>query len=196
MWKVGIEIRKDVTATMLRKKARTEKEGRVAARMLAIASVLDGVDRDTAARAAGMTRQTLRDWVRRYNEESFAGLRDRPKGHPKRALTAQQEQEVDALVAKAPTGTLVRWRRKDIQAEIEKRYGVTLHEVSVGRLLRRLGFVRLTTRPINPKNDPETIETFKKTSPPRLRKSSPPMPKAKPSSSGSKTKRVLDKKAR
>ena len=61
MWKVGIEVRKDMKAGVLRKKARGEKNGRVAARMLGIANVLDGVDRTTAAQAAGMDRQTLCD---------------------------------------------------------------------------------------------------------------------------------------
>jgi transposase len=196
MWQTGIEVRQDITAAVLRKKARSEKDGRVAARMLGIANILDGMSRTFAAKAAGMDRQTLRDWVHRYNKEGLAGLNNRPKGRPERALTLLQEQEIDALVAQPPEGTLVRWRRADIKAEIERRYGVSLHEASVGRLLRRLGFVRLTARPIHPENDPEVIEAFKKTSPPTLQKSSPCTPKAKPSSFGSKTKRGLGKKAR
>ena len=74
MWQIGIDVRKDITATTLRKKARTEKNGRVAARMLGIASILDGMERGAAARAAGMDRQKLCDWVRRYNKEGLAGL--------------------------------------------------------------------------------------------------------------------------
>lgn len=196
MWQVGIEVRKDITAATLRKKARAEKEGRVAARMLGIANVLDGMDRTTAAQAAGMDRQTLRDWVHRYNKEGIGGLRDQPKGRPARALTSQQEKEIDALVSTAPEGSLVRWRRKDIKAEIEKRYGVVLHEVSVGRLLRRLGFRRMSARPLHPQNDPEAIEALKKTSGHAWQKSCRNEPKAKPSNSGSKTKRGSAKKAR
>jgi transposase len=164
--------------------------------MLGIANVLDGMDRASAAKAAGMDRQTLRDWVHRYNREGIAGLRDRPKGRPERALDRQQEKEIEELVSTAPEGSLVRWRRKDIKAEIEKRYGVVLSEMSVGRLLRRLGFRRMSARPIHPQNDPETVEAFKKTLPRAWRKLSPPAPKAKPLSSGSKTKRGSDKKAR
>ena len=48
-----------------------------ARRMLALASVLDGSSRAAAARACGMDRQTLRDWVHRYNADSLAGLNDR-----------------------------------------------------------------------------------------------------------------------
>ena len=82
MWKTGIEVRKDMTAAVLRKKARSEKNGRIAARILGIANILDGMDRTMAARSAGMDRQTLCDWVHRYNEEGLAGLGNRPQGRP------------------------------------------------------------------------------------------------------------------
>lgn len=166
MWQVGIEVRKDITAAVLRKKACGEKNGRVVARMLGIANILDGMERGAAARAVGMYRQTLCDWVHRYNQEGLIGLCDRPKGRPDRALTAQQEKEIEAMVLAEPDGVLVRWRRKDIKAEIERRYGIVLSEMSVGRMLRRLGFCRMSTRPLHPQNDPEAIAAFKKTSPP------------------------------
>ena len=46
----------------LRRQARRERDGRVSARLIAIANALDGMDRASAARLAGMDRQTLRDW--------------------------------------------------------------------------------------------------------------------------------------
>jgi len=60
MWQTGLEVRRDISAVVLRKKARQEKDGRVASRLFGIANALDGVRRDDAARQAGMTRQTLR----------------------------------------------------------------------------------------------------------------------------------------
>jgi transposase len=178
MWKVGIEVRKDMTAVVLRKKAHSEKSGRVAARLLGIANILDGMDRTSAARAAGLDRQTLCDWVHRYNEDGLAGLRDRPKGRPERRLTLEQEQEISEMVSKAPEGNLVRWRCADVKAEIEKRFKVVLHESTVGFLLHRLGFCRLSVRPVHPKNVPEALETFKKTSRPTWKRSSPRTPAA------------------
>src|SRR3954469_3439116 len=47
---------------------RPRPNARVARRILAIANALDGMSREEAARSAGMDRQTLRDWVLRYNE--------------------------------------------------------------------------------------------------------------------------------
>jgi transposase len=194
MWRVGIEVRQDITAPVLRKKARSEKDGKVASRLFGIANILDGIDRERAAQLAGMTRQTLRDWVHRYNEQGIDGLKDRPRGHAKRALTPEQEKEIERLVFQGPDGTLVRWRCIDLQAVIKKKFGVSYHERSVGKILHRLGFVRLSVRPLHPGSDPEAQEAFKKTSPPELRTSCLNMPKTKSSSSGSKTKRVSGRK--
>lgn len=58
----ALEIRKDRTPAMLRKLAKETDDVRVARRILAIASALDGMSREDAASSAGMDRQTLRDW--------------------------------------------------------------------------------------------------------------------------------------
>jgi transposase len=196
MWKGGLEVRQDMTVDVLRRKARAEKDGRVAARMLGIANILEGMDRTMAASAAGMDRQTLRDWVHRYNDEGVEGLRNRPKGRPRRALTPGQENEIAALVSEAPGGRLMRWRCADVKAAIEQRYGVILHERSVGKLLHRLGFRRMSVRPVHPASDPAAQAAFKKTSLIAWRKSSPRTPAAKASSSGSRMKPGSDKKPR
>ena len=52
--------RKDKSAGELRQEAARCRDGKAARRMLAIALVLDGVDRKTAAENCGMDRQTLR----------------------------------------------------------------------------------------------------------------------------------------
>ena len=107
-----------------------------------------------AARQALMTRQTLRDWVRRYNAEGIDGLRDRSKGHAKRMLTPKQDQQIAALVPRGHAsrimkGTLVCWRCVDLQDVIRERFGVVYHARSVGTILRRLGFSRLSVRPLS-----------------------------------------------
>jgi hypothetical protein len=62
----------------LRRRARREAIGRVSAPLITIANALEGMDRASAARLAGMDRQTLRDWVHRYNAEGNAELCNRP----------------------------------------------------------------------------------------------------------------------
>src|SRR5512132_640265 len=78
-----VPIRNDIPAEELRRLARQENDGRVACRLLGLANVVDGMNRKRAARQAGMDRQTLRDWVIRFNAEGIEGLRDRPRsGRP------------------------------------------------------------------------------------------------------------------
>src|SRR3954464_11673954 len=59
--------REELGAAELRREAGRCRDARAARRMLALALVLEGSSREEAARAAGMDRQTLRDWVHRYN---------------------------------------------------------------------------------------------------------------------------------
>ena len=72
----ALSIRGDRTPAVLRKLAKAETDTRVARRLLAIANALSGMSRKEAAEAAGMDRQTLRDWVIRYNTHGLDGLSD------------------------------------------------------------------------------------------------------------------------
>jgi transposase len=135
--------------------------------MLALALVLEGQTREAAARAGGMDRQTLCDWVHRYNEEGLAGLHDRRRSGRRPRLTAEQMAELETVVERGPDPErdgVVRWRRVDLQALIKDRFEVELHERSVGKLLHRLGFVRMSVRPRHPLSDPQVQEMFKKAS--------------------------------
>ena len=83
---------------------------------------------------------------------------------------------------------VVRWRRIDLAHVIEQRYGVKLAERSVGDLLRRLGFRRISVRPRCPGQDAEAQEAHKKTSPIWSLPASPRMRRASRSSSGGRTR--------
>src|SRR3954452_15398732 len=162
--------RKELGAAELRREAGRCRDARAARRMLALALVLEGgsraeggrargldrASRAEAARAAGMDRQTLRDWVHRYNAEGLAGLSDRRRPGPRPRLSPEQEAELVTAVERGPDpdrGGVVRWRRVDLRALIEARFAVRLHERTVGKVLRRLGFTRLSVRPKHPKAD-------------------------------------------
>jgi transposase len=86
--------RKDHTAGALRFEASRARDGGSARRMLALALVLEGRSRTEAAISCGMDRQTLRDWVHRYNAEGLTGLLDRPRSGRRPRLTAAQEIEL------------------------------------------------------------------------------------------------------
>jgi hypothetical protein len=83
---------------------------------------------------------------------------------------------------------VVRWRRVDLQALIEARFAVRLHERSVGKVLRRLGFTRISVRPKHPRADEAAQEAFKKASPIWSRRRRPSTPVADRSRSGFRTR--------
>src|SRR3569623_2955456 len=183
--------RREPGAGDLRREARRGRDAAASRRMLALARVLEGSSRAEAARHAGMERQTLRDWVHRYNAEGLAGLRDRPRSGRKPRLTPGQEAELATAVEHGPDPDrdgVVRWRRVDLQARIEARFAVRLHERSVGKVLRRLGFTRVSVRPRHPKADEAAQAAFRKASPSWWRERCPGTPAAGRSRSGSKMK--------
>jgi transposase len=153
-----VEItRTELTAADLRRAAARSREADPARRMLALALVLEGRSRKEAAESCGMDRQTLRDWVVRYNDEGLPGLSDRVPPGPSFRLTTEQMAALSEIVEAGPDPAVdhvVRWRRMDLRRVIRGRFGVELHERSVGKLLHRLGFARLSVRPKHPKSDP------------------------------------------
>lgn len=183
--------REDHSPAALRRAASQTRDADAARRMLAIALVLEGRSRAEAAASCGMDRQTLRDWVHRYNAEGLAGLSDRRSpGRPAR-LTPEQRAELAGWVRQGPgleRQGVVRWRRLDLAAEIARHFGIQLAERSVGRLLRRLGFSRVSVRPYHPQKDAEAQEAFKKTSLPWSPLPSLTRHAASRSKSGSRTK--------
>ena len=72
-----VQLRDDYSAADLRRLAKTARTASASRRMLSLALVLEGVNRDEAAKAGGMDRQTLCGWVHRFNAEGPEGLRDR-----------------------------------------------------------------------------------------------------------------------
>ena len=164
---VAIAItRRELTATELRAAAAKSRDAQAARRMLAVALVLEGVDRKTAAETCGMDRQTLRDWVHRYNSEGLTGLSNRRGAPRSRRLDPGQVAELVSWLEAGPDPAVdgvVRWRRQDLQARIADRWKVELHERTVGKYLAGLGYRRLSVRPRHPKTDPAAQEAFKKT---------------------------------
>ena len=165
-----VSLREDFSAGDLRKLAAKAKDAGQIRRLLAIAAVYDGMSRCDAARIGGMDRQTLRDWVHHFNADGPDGLRDHWTRGPASKLSAAQMVELAAIVEAGPdpeTDGVVRWRRVDLKAVIEKRFGVVYATRSVANVLHRIGFSHISARPRHPGQDVGMLETFKKTSPPR-----------------------------
>src|SRR3954463_15364478 len=146
----AVSLRTGFSADGLRRLAAASKHANQSRRLLSMAAVLDGMSRADAARIGGMDRQTLRDWVHRFNERGPEGLKDSwSKGHPPR-LSAEQLEQLAEVVETGPERAVhgvVRWRRVDLQQIVAERFGVAYHERTIGKILKQLGFSHVSARP-------------------------------------------------
>ncbi len=153
-------------AAFLRRHAGDVAEAPVARRLLALAGVLDGQRRSEAAKSCGMDRQTLRDWVIRYNELGIAGLSDHPhRGGALPKLSDVEKQQLAVWVRQGPDlaeDGVVRWRLRDLRERILARFFVVMDERSVGRILKTLRLSHISVRPRHPLADAEAQEAHKK----------------------------------
>jgi transposase len=164
----SLPICQDLSAADLRTLACKEGDARVSRRLLAIAMALDGISREEAARQAGMDRQTLRDWVTRYNAGGVDGLRDRERPGRPALLAPGLEEELRQLIETGPDferDGVVEYRVKHIRDLALRHFGADYSRTGMQGKLHRMKLSYLKPRPIHPKTDPTAQEAFKKTSP-------------------------------
>src|ERR1700692_2833876 len=162
----AVRLREDYSAEELRASARRSKTINQSRRLLSLAAVRDGMDRDAAAKIGGMDRQTLRDWIPRFTPSGPDGLLDNWTEGPKPRLSAEQLAQFAQIVEAGPdrgVDGVVRWRRLDLKRVIAERFGVEFHPRYVGKLLKKLGFSHISARPRHPAQDERIVEAFKKT---------------------------------
>jgi transposase len=160
-----VSLRTDFTADDLRKLAAKSSDANQCRRLLSLAAVRDGMRRGDAARIGGMDRQTLRDWVHRFNAEGPDGLIDRKPPGPKRRLSVEQLAGLEKIVESGPDlekDGVVRWRRVDLQRVIKERFDVDYHVRHVGQILHDLGFSHVSTRPQHPNRTQMSSKRLKK----------------------------------
>ena len=163
--------RTDHTAEELYDLAKRCGNAAQARRLRAIALIMEGHSRQDAAKAQNMDRQTLRDWVHRYNEFGPDGLSNRPKSGRKVFLDEDQLKVLSEWLEKGPdpeTDGLVRWRVQDVMGKIQKGFGVKYSMEGTRRLMQRLGFRHVSPRPLvsvrypgDEKNLPRGLETIR-----------------------------------
>jgi putative transposase len=112
----AIAVTRDFTSEEVRQLAKRAKDAAQARRLLAMAAVLDGASRQDAAKAGGMDRQTLRDWVIRFNEKGPDGLVNIPSPGVPPKLDNRHKAFLARIVDGGPIPAVhgvVRWRACD-----------------------------------------------------------------------------------
>jgi transposase len=170
----AIPVRTDYTASEVRRLAKHAKDAAQARRLLAIAAVLDGVAREDAAKIGGMDRQTLRDWVIRFNEQGPDGLINIPSPGVPPILDDTHRAFLARIVEEGPTPAIhgvVRWRACDLIMRLYEEFALSVSDDTIYRALKDLGYSHVSARPRAYKQDLDAIAAFKKTLPHAWRKS-------------------------
>ncbi len=160
-------LRPDFCAADLRALARASKDANQTRRLLALASIYDGSSRRAAAEVGGVTAQIIRDWVVRFNARGPDGLLDgkAPGRVPK--LNEAQRQALVELIERGPIPAIdevVRWRLKDLAQWVYREYRISIDESTLGRMLKAMGYRKLSARPHHHAQNELQSEHFKKPS--------------------------------
>ena len=161
----AIGLREDFDGAALRRLARTTKSANQARRLLALAQVYDGSSRSEAAKIGGVTLQIVRDWVVRFNAQGPEGLLNGKAPGPRSKLDDAQRRALVEMVERGPIPAIhgvVRWRLVDLVQWLHDEFAVSLDETTVGRELKKLGYVKLTARPRHHAQNELALEAFKK----------------------------------
>ena len=165
----AVQLRDGYAEDTLRRFARKSRDSDQARRLLALAVIYDGGRRTDAAKIGGVTLQIIRDWVLRFNADGPDGLKNRWSSGPKPKLTGEHRQALAEMVERGPIPAIhgvVRWRRCDLAHELYEEFGVSVEESTIGRVLREMGYRKLSARPRHHAQNEYVVEDFKKLSPP------------------------------
>src|SRR5215472_16836945 len=146
----AIPVRTDYTAGEVRRFAKRAKDAAQARRLLAIAAVLDGGSLIDAAKIGGMDRQTLRDWVIRFNEQGPEGLTNIPSPGAPPKLGQEHRVFLARLVEEGPIPAVhgvVRWRACDLIMQLHAEFGISVSDDTIYRAFKDFGFSHLTPPP-------------------------------------------------
>jgi transposase len=152
------------SAVELRRLARRAEDSDQVRRLLAIAAVLDGASRAEAAKVGGMDRQTLRDWVIRFNEQGPDGLINVPAPGAPAKLNKVHRAFLARIMDEGPIPAIhgvVRWRACDLIMRLHEEFGISVSDDTVYRALKDLGFSHVSARPRAHKQDGEAIDVKK-----------------------------------
>ena len=170
----GIGLRTDFDGAALRGLARHSRDAGQARRLLTLAEIYDGGARSEAARIGGVTLQSVRDWVLRFNAHGPDGLIDLKAPGPKPKLDDAQRLALKEIVEQGPIPAVhgvVRWRLIDLVQWISDEFAISLDETTVGRELKAMGYRKLSARPRHHAQNEHAVAAFKKTSPPSWKRS-------------------------
>src|SRR5262249_60192198 len=120
-----------------------------------------------AATIGGMDRQTLRDWVIRFNEQGPDGLINIPSPGVPPKLNSRHKAFLAQIVEEGPIPAIhgvVRWRAWDLVMRVYEECGLSGVEETIYRALQKLGFSPVRPRAKAYNANAEAMGGYTKTS--------------------------------
>ena len=164
----AIGVRGDFDAGALRAAAKRSKDGPQARRLLALAAIYEGATRSEAAKIGGVGLQIVRDWVLKFNAQGPEGLIDRRAPGQAPRLNDEHRAALAAILESGPIPAVhgvVRWRIVDLCQWIFEEFRIAVSQQTLSRVLRTMGYRKLSARPRHHAQTEGAIEDFKKVSP-------------------------------
>ncbi len=114
-----------------------------AIRVRAVKQVEAGESQEVVIDALGLSRACIYNWITKYREGGLDALKVKPlDGRPTRITGIQIRRLYDIITHKNPTQLsfeFALWTRAMIRELIMRKFNVKLNDVSVGRLLHKMG---------------------------------------------------------
>jgi transposase len=143
-------------------------------RIRAVQRVEAGESPEDVIRTLGFARTVIYNWLATYREGGIDALRAKPiSGRPSKMTGRQLEWVYKTVTGKNPLQLrfeFALWTRSMIRELIREKFGVRLSEVSVGRMLHKLGLS--PQRPLRRayERDPEFVESWRDKEFPKIRR--------------------------
>lgn len=159
-----LKITYQITLKQIANLIRTEKDGRVRQRLMAMKFISQGQTIPQVAKRMDISERPLRKWLHRFNEQGANGLCDAPRpGQPSKLDTGQIEKFKHRIrQGVTEQDNVCSLRGKDLRKILQKEFNAQYSLGGTYFLLQRLGFSCLCPRPRHPQADVQAQETFKK----------------------------------
>lgn len=170
----AVRLREDYDARRLRALAKASRDANQTRRLLALAAVYEGASRAAAAAIGGVERQTVREWAMAFNAHGPEGLVDGKAAGQRPLLNPEQREALRRIVEAGPnpaTDGVVRWRLIDLAQWVYAEFRISISKQTLSRVLRGMGYRKLSARPRHHAQDPAAPAAFKKAFPRAWRRS-------------------------
>ena len=144
-----------------------EKDGRIKQRLLIILTAFKMKSSYKIAEQVKTSHTKVQRWIKRFNKMGLLGLNDKPRSGSPSKLSKTQLQELDHELSREKEFS-VGWRTLEVIDAVKSMFHVNYTTMHIRRLLKKLGYSRVTPRPSHVAKKPiegkEIVKKVKKKS--------------------------------